>query len=83
MTKKIRMTDSEYAKHRGVARQTVDRWRKRGFLVAHRDGGIHTLASDAILNARPTTYRGGQASKSVGASAPDFSDVASVSLAEA
>lgn len=81
MTKKIRMTDSEYAKHRSVARQTVDRWRKRGFL-----GGIHVKASDAILNSRASNYRGGTASKRVGAPeqpGPDYADGASVSLAEA
>jgi hypothetical protein len=56
-------------------------------LVTHADGGIHVIASDAILNSRPKIYRGGQASKPLGESAEspaaqDFSDLAAAPLSE-
>jgi hypothetical protein len=66
------MTEAEYARHRGVHRSTVLLWKRKGLLVR---GGerIHVAASDAILDGRPGSYRGGKTSarSTNGAAPPD------------
>lgn len=54
------MTQAEYARHRGSCRETVARWRDRGFLVHGPDGRIAVRASDRRLDSRPAVYRGGR-----------------------
>jgi hypothetical protein len=48
-----------YAKHRGVAPRTVGRWKLLGRILVRPDGLIEKEQSDAMLDARPHTYRGG------------------------
>lgn len=43
------MTDQEYAKHRGVSRQYVQRLRKEGMIVDGQDG-IDAKATDEVLD---------------------------------
>jgi hypothetical protein len=55
------MTEAEFARHRGVHRSTVLSWRRRGLLV--RDVNlVHVRETDAILDARPPTNKGGRTS---------------------
>lgn len=53
------MTQAEFARRRGVSRKTVTTWKQQGFLVVFDDGQIDVAASEAVLDARPPSYRGG------------------------
>jgi hypothetical protein len=52
-------TMAGFAKHRGVSKTAVTKWKKRGLLVFLPDGKIDVAASDALLADRPAVYRGG------------------------
>ncbi|MGH8248844.1 MAG: hypothetical protein ACREUU_20745 [Gammaproteobacteria bacterium] len=41
-------TMAEYARHAGVDRSTVTRWRQKGSLVQTPDGLVDVVASDAL-----------------------------------
>jgi predicted site-specific integrase-resolvase len=55
------MIKAEYARHRGVARQTVQTWERRGNIKMFH-GTVDVAASDKMLNARMPVYRGGKKS---------------------
>ena len=80
-------TMAGFAKHRGVSKTAVTKWKTRGLLVFTPDGEIDVAASDARLADRPAIYRGG-AVKSVLAPGPSTAgsntvDPATWSTAEA
>ena len=50
---------AEYARHRGVSRKTVTGWKQKGRIVLTDAGLVDVVASDARLDERPETYRGG------------------------
>jgi phage terminase Nu1 subunit (DNA packaging protein) len=56
-----KMTPAEFARHRKVSQKTVSLWKSKGLLV-WLDGSVHTEASDAVLDGRPRSYRGGKTS---------------------
>lgn len=59
------MTEAQYSRWRKVSRVTVMNWKNRGNIVM-RDNLVDVHASDAALNSRPETYRGGTTSAKVG-----------------
>ena len=63
-----------FAKHRGVSKTAVTKWKKRGLLVFMPDGKVDVAASDARLTDRPAVYRGGavKPALAVEPSAADF-----------
>ena len=56
------LTQSQFAAHRGVSRQTVTRWKKQGYL-AWQDGKIDRDASDALLDSRGPPKNGSAATE--------------------
>jgi hypothetical protein len=48
-----------FAKHRGVSKAAVTKWKARGLLVFTAAGKIDVAASDSRLADRPKVYRGG------------------------
>lgn len=59
------MTEAQYSRWRKVSRVTVMRWKQAGSIIM-RDNRVDVALSDAALNERPKTYRGGTTSKRVG-----------------
>jgi len=53
------VTQAEYGRHRGVSRKTVTGWKQRGLLVLDAYGRVDIAMTDAALDERPATYRGG------------------------
>jgi hypothetical protein len=54
------VSQSEFARLRGVSRQTVTAvWKKQGRLALTADGKIDVEATEKLLALRPETYRGG------------------------
>jgi hypothetical protein len=53
------LSQAAFAKTRGVTRKTATMWKRRGLLVFHPDGSVDAERSNALLDARPTCYRGG------------------------
>ena len=53
-------TLSAFARTRGVTRMTMQRWRARGYVLLDKNGRVRVAASNAMLDARPEVYRGGQ-----------------------
>jgi phage terminase Nu1 subunit (DNA packaging protein) len=53
------MSQSEYARARGVSRQLVSRWKKQGRLVVTDDGQVDVQASDRVLRDVLDPTRGG------------------------
>jgi hypothetical protein len=58
------MSQTAYARHRGVSRKTVTVWKQQGILVLGADGQVDVAATDAVLAVRPDRYRGGATSGS-------------------
>jgi hypothetical protein len=60
LTKRVIVSQSEFARLRGVSRQTVTAvWKKQGRLVLTADGKVDVKATEKPLALRPETYRGG------------------------
>jgi hypothetical protein len=55
------MTEAQYSRWRKVSRVSVMRWKQRGNIVM-RDDKVDVVLSDAALNERPESYRGGRKS---------------------
>lgn len=53
------VTQAEYGRHRGVSRKTVTDWKQKGLLVLDAHGRVDIAMTDAALDERPATYRGG------------------------
>lgn len=53
------LNQAKYARHRNVSRKTVTDWKSKGLLVVNEAGQVDVAATDAALDARPPTYRGG------------------------
>ena len=58
------LNQSKYARHRKVSRKTVTDWKNKGLLVLNGLGLVDVTATDAALDARPPTYRGGNTTSS-------------------
>lgn len=56
------MTQAEFARHRGVAKSTVNEYKRKGFLVFTADGRINVEQTERVLAASLDT-RGGNRSK--------------------
>lgn len=57
------VSQAEYGRHRGVSRKTVTDWKQKGLLVLDAHGRVDLAMTDAALDERPATYRGGVTSK--------------------
>ena len=53
------ISQAAFARTRGVTPKTASMWKRRGLLVFHPDGSVDPERSNALLDARPTRYRGG------------------------
>ncbi len=53
------VTQAEYGRHRGVSRKTVTDWKQKGLLVLDAHGRVDIAMTDAALDERPATNRGG------------------------
>ncbi len=54
------LTESAFAKRRGVSRACVTKWKARGLVQITADGLVNVGASEALLDGRPAQYRGGR-----------------------
>ncbi|MCX5496447.1 hypothetical protein OSH11_17200 [Kaistia dalseonensis] len=57
------VSQADYGRHRGVSRKTVTDWKQKGILVLDARGRVDVAKTDAALNDRPATYRGGVTSE--------------------
>jgi hypothetical protein len=69
-------TQAEFSRQRDVSRKSVTVWKAQGYVVLNDDGLVDVVASNALLAARPTSYRGGvtkdaPAGNGSGARSPD------------
>jgi hypothetical protein len=53
------VSQTEFARLRGVSRQTVAVWKRQGRLALAADGKVDVKATEKLLKLRPETYRGG------------------------
>ncbi len=53
------MSQAEFARHRGVSKAIVTKWKGQGLLVLAADGRVDVEATEWNLDQRPTTNRGG------------------------
>ncbi len=53
------VSQAEYGRHRGVSRKTVTGWKQKGLLILDGHGRVDIAMTDAALDERPPTYRGG------------------------
>ncbi|SFG92773.1 hypothetical protein [Methylobacterium gossipiicola] len=53
------MTQAEFARHRGVSKAIVTKWKGQGLLTLMEDGKVDVEASEWNLDQRPANYRGG------------------------
>lgn len=53
------MSLSEFARHRGVSRQSVMNWKKAGFVVMGEAGGVNVAETERRLSERPAIRKGG------------------------
>ncbi|MGE7416731.1 hypothetical protein [Methylobacterium tarhaniae] len=53
------MTQAEFARHRGVSKAIVTKWKGQGLLALTADGRIEVEATEWNLGQRPATNRGG------------------------
>ncbi|MCX4195114.1 hypothetical protein OMR07_05625 [Methylobacterium organophilum] len=63
------VTQAEFARHRGVSRKTVTKWKADGLLSMTPDGLVKVEESEWLLADRPGSYRGGT-TKSAKSEAP-------------
>ena len=67
-----RVSQAQFAQLRGVDRSTVTLWKRKGLLVVDEESGLlDVAASNAKLDARPPTYRGGKTAARTDAEAED------------
>ena len=59
------MTQAEFARHRGVSKAVVTKWKGQGLLVVNAAGLVEVEATEWNLDQRPATYRGGTAHRPV------------------
>lgn len=59
----LAMTQSDFAKSRGVSKMAVSQWKKKGLLVFTSDGLVDVAASTALIDSRPVVNRGGKAAR--------------------
>lgn len=64
------LSQEEYARRRGVSRFCVTDWKKKGLLTFSSDGRVDVAESDARVDSRPATYRGGVTNRAPGTSVP-------------
>ncbi len=53
------MTQAEFARHRGVSKAIVTKWKGQGLLALTEDGRVDVEATEWNLDQRPATNRGG------------------------
>ena len=53
------MTQAEFARHRGVSKAIVTKWKGQGLLALTEDGRVEVEATEWNLDQRPATNRGG------------------------
>ncbi len=53
------MTQAEFARHRGVSKAIVTKWKGQGLLAVTADGRVEVEATEWNLDQRPATNRGG------------------------
>ncbi|WP_348273091.1 hypothetical protein [Methylobacterium sp. 174MFSha1.1] len=53
------MTQAEFARHRGVSKAIVTKWKGQGLLAMASDGQVEVEATEWNLDQRPATNRGG------------------------
>ena len=53
------MSQAEFARHRGVSKAIVTKWKGQGLLSLTDDGKVDVDATEWNLDQRPATYRGG------------------------
>ncbi|MFE1601596.1 hypothetical protein [Methylobacterium sp. ID0610] len=53
------MTQAEFARHRGVSKAVVTKWKAQGLLALTDDGRVNVEATEWNLDQRPAKYRGG------------------------
>ncbi|MFG5121695.1 hypothetical protein OWC43_23625 [Methylorubrum sp. POS3] len=53
------MGQAEFARHRGVSKAVVTKWKGQGLLVLTEDGKVAVEATEWALDQRPASYRGG------------------------
>ncbi|MDF9863133.1 UNVERIFIED_ORG: hypothetical protein M2442_001921 [Methylorubrum zatmanii] len=59
------MSQAEFARHRGVSKAIVTKWKGQGLLSLTDDGKVDVDATEWNLDQRPATYRGGTAHRPV------------------
>ena len=53
------MTQAEFARHRGVSKAVVTKWKGQGLLAVNAAGLVEVEVTEWNLDQRPATYRGG------------------------
>lgn len=53
------MSQAEFARHRGVSKAVVTKWKGQGLLALAPDGKVDVEATEWNLDQRPASYRGG------------------------
>lgn len=53
------MGQAEFARHRGVSKAVVTKWKGQGLLVLTADGKVDVEQTEWALDQRPASYRGG------------------------
>ncbi|ACL61433.1 hypothetical protein [Methylobacterium nodulans] len=59
------MTQAEFARHRGVSKAVVTKWKAQGLLTLTDDGRVNVEATEWNLDQRPARYRGGVAHRPI------------------
>jgi hypothetical protein len=57
------MTQSDFAKARGVTKMAVSQWKKKGLLVFTDKGLVDVAKSTARIDSRPAVNKGGKANR--------------------
>ena len=68
------MTQAEFARHRGVSKAGVTKWKGQGLLVLNAAGLVEVEATEWNLDQRPATYRGGTVHRPIRSAPKDEPD---------